>query len=222
MRVLVVAAHPDDELLGQGATIARHTSNGDDCTIAIAADHTSARYDEATISRVRKCALAAAKHLGVDDVRFGGMPDQALDTKPILEITQWVEEISEEVRPEIVYIHHRGDINRDHQLLSEASLTAFRPYSAPYAKRILCFETPSATEWAGPFVETAFIPNVFIDVSDHLDAKLKAIAEYETELRPFPHPRSVNALRNRAHQWGSVIGAAAAEPFMLVRELVNG
>lgn len=152
-------------------------------------------------------------------MRFGGFPDQALETIPIITITQWIEQLSEDVQPEWVYTHHRGDINRDHQLVSEATLTAFRPYSARHTKRLFSFETPSATEWAGPYSDHTFVPNVFFDVTDHLAAKLAAVAEYDTELRPAPHPRSVEALATRAAHWGSVIGVAAAEPFALVREI---
>jgi LmbE family N-acetylglucosaminyl deacetylase len=217
--VLIIAAHPDDELLGPGATIARHAAEGDTCTIAIVADAGSARYDEQTIERVRGCARRAAGRLGVSDVRFGGFADQALETIPVISITKWIEQVSDEVRPEWVYTHHRGDINRDHQLVSEATLTAFRPYAARYTKRILSFETPSATEWAGPYADHAFLPNVSVDVTGHLEAKLSAVAAYDSELRPPPHPRSIDALRTRAAHWGSVIGAAAAEPFVLLREI---
>jgi LmbE family N-acetylglucosaminyl deacetylase len=217
--VLIIAAHPDDELLGPGATIARHTARGDRCTIAIVADAGSARYDERTMEQVRDCARRAAGHLGVSDVRFGGFADQALETIPVISVTRWIEAVGDDVRPEWVYTHHRGDINRDHQIVSEATLTAFRPYAAPHTKRILSFETPSATEWAGPYVGHAFVPNVYHDVSGHLAAKLAAVAEYETELRPAPHPRSVEALATRAAHWGSVIGVAAAEPFVLLRDI---
>jgi LmbE family N-acetylglucosaminyl deacetylase len=217
--VLIIAAHPDDEVLGPGASIARHVAAGDRCTIAIVADSGSARYDEQTIEKVRSCARRAAGRLGVEDVRFGGLPDQALETLPVITITQWIEAVSRDVKPAAVYTHHRGDINRDHQLVCEATLTAFRPYAAPWTKRLLSFETPSATEWAGPHAEQAFLPNVFRDVTGHLEAKLAALAEYETELRPAPHPRSVEALRIRAAHWGSVIGVAAAEPFVLLREI---
>ena len=218
-RVLVIAAHPGDELLGPGATIARHVAAGDRCTIAIVADAGSARYDEPTIERVRDCARRAAGRLGVTDVRFGGLPDQALETVPLITINRWIERIAGEVRPEWIYTHHRGDLNRDHQLVAEAALTAFRPYAAPYVRRILSFETPSSTEWADPSPDRAFVPNVYVDVSAHLAAKLAAVAEYETELRPAPHPRSVQALSTRAAYWGSVIGVAAAEPFVLLREI---
>lgn len=218
-QVLVVAAHPDDELLGPGGTIARHVQAGDRVTIALVADGRSVRYEDETMRQVRRAALDAAGHLGVEDVRFGGMADQQLDVLPILNVTQWVEGVLRDVQPQIVYTHHRGDINRDHQVVHEATLTAARPYGAPFVERIVCYETPSASEWAGPFAENAFMPTLYVDITAQLEAKLNAMAAYTTELRPFPHPRSLEALRARAAYWGSVIGVTAAEPFVLVREI---
>jgi LmbE family N-acetylglucosaminyl deacetylase len=218
-QVLVVPAHPDDELLGLGGTIARHVSCGDQVTIALIADVQTTRYEDKTVQTIKRCALQAASLLGVSDVRFAGLADQKLDTLSILDITQWIEGVLQDTQPQIIYTHHRGDINRDHQIVHEATLTAARPYSAPYVERIFCYETPSATEWAGPGVENHFVPNVYVDIADHLESKLNAMAAYVTELRPFPHPRSLEALRARAVYWGSVIGVAAAEPFMLVREI---
>jgi LmbE family N-acetylglucosaminyl deacetylase len=220
-RILVIGAHPDDELLGPGGTMARHVAAGDAVTAALIADMGSARYETETIRTVRECARQAAARLGIADICFAGLADQKLDTLPILEIVQWVEALMTRVQPHIIYTHHRGDINRDHTVVHEATLTAARPYSAPYLERILCYHTPSATEWAGPNVETAFLPNVFVDISSFLEIKLQAMAAYETELRPFPHPRSLEALRAQAAYWGSVIGATAAEPFILVREIAR-
>ena len=218
-QVLVVAAHPDDELLGLGGTVARHVSQDDRVTFAILADASSVRYENETMKTVRRCALEAAHRLGVADVRFAGMPDQRLDVAPIIEITQWIEGVLREVHPQIVYTHHRGDINRDHRVVHEGVLTAARPYSATYLERILCFETPSSTEWSGPYVDDSFIPNVFVDITSHLERKLSAMSAYSTELRSFPHPRSLEALGARAAHWGTLIGVTAAEPFMLVREV---
>lgn len=219
-QVLVMAAHPDDEVLGLGGTVARHMSCGDQVTVALIADNGNARYEVETIQAVRCCVLQAANLLGVTDIRFAGLADQKLDSLPIIEITQWIEGILQDIQPQIIYTHHHGDINHDHQVVCEATLTAARPYSAPYVERILCYETPSATEWTGgPSVENYFVPNVFIDITAYLESKLNAMSAYTTELRPFPHPRSLEALRNRAVYWGSVIGVAAAEPFVLVRQI---
>ena len=221
MNVLMVVAHPDDEVLGPGGTVARHVAEGDEVAILILADHGSVRYDEELMREVRRAARAASNRMGVSEVRFGELEDQKLDALPILEVTQRVEAVLQEVQPEIVYTHHRGDINRDHTVVHEATLTAARPYSAPFVRRVLCYETPSATEWAGPYPESAFIPNVFVDISDYLEIKLQAMAEYPSELREAPHPRSLEALLSHAAHWGSVIGVSAAEPFMLVREILR-
>jgi LmbE family N-acetylglucosaminyl deacetylase len=219
MHILVVAAHPDDEILGLGGTIARHASLGDLVTVAIIADNGIARYGDETVQTVRHCTREAAERIGISNLRFAGLADQVLDTLPILEITQWIEDVLREIQPQVIYTHHRGDINTDHQLVHKATLTAARPYSAPYVERIYCFETPSATEWAGPYPERFFVPNVHVDITDFLDIKLSAMTGYVTELCAFPHPRSLEALRARAAYWGSVIGVAAAEPFMLMREI---
>jgi LmbE family N-acetylglucosaminyl deacetylase len=219
IHILVVAAHPDDELLGLGGTLARHAAHGDKVTIALVADARSVRYEDETLQIVRRSAIQAAERLGVRDVRFIGLPDQRLDILPVIEVTQQIEAVLREVQPQIIYTHHRGDINRDHQVVHEATLTATRPYSTPYVQRILCYETPSATEWCGPFAEHSFIPNVFVDITNHLESKLHAMSAYTTELRSFPHPRSLEALRIRAAYWGSIIGVEAAEPFVLVREV---
>jgi N-acetylglucosamine malate deacetylase 1 len=218
-RILVVAAHPDDEILGLGGTIARHVSGGDRVTSAIVADLGTARYEDDTINSVRQNAQEAAQKLGVADIRFAGFADQTLDTLPILEITQWIEKVLKDIQPQIIYTHHRGDLNRDHKIVHEATLTAARPYSASYVERILCYETPSSTEWAGSYHENQFIPNLYVDITPYLEKKLDAMSAYATELLPFPHPRSLEALRMRAATWGSVIGVAAAEPFLLVREI---
>ena len=220
-QVLVIAAHPDDEILGIGGTIARHISQDDQIVIAFIADSGTARYKDETINLVKHSAIEAAKSLGIPqtNLRFAGLADQILDTFPIIKITQWIEEVVQEIKPQIIYTHHRGDINRDHQVVHEATLTATRPYNTPFVERILCYETPSATEWAGPYFEKYFVPNVYIDITAHLENKLIAMSAYTTELRPFPHPRSLKALRTRAAYWGSIIGVAAAEPFMLVREI---
>ncbi len=221
-QILIVVAHPDDEILGVGGTIARHVAEGDVCSVAILADAGSARYDDETMEAVRACAREAARRLGVSDLRFGGFVDQRLDTLPISQVSDWVSKVLNDVGAQLVYTHHRGDVNRDHRVAYEATLTAARPYSAPFVERILCFETPSATEWAGPHVEDAFVPNVFVDVGAHLERKLHAMAAYETELRSAPHPRSLDALRTRAVHWGSFVGAEAVEPFALIREIRAG
>jgi LmbE family N-acetylglucosaminyl deacetylase len=217
-KILVFAAHPDDEILGLGGTLARHISRGDEVNVALIADSDSARYDEETIEKVRESTLRAAENIGEINIQFVGLSDQKLDTLPILSVTQEIEKIIGKIKPQIIYTHHRGDINRDHQVVYEATLTAARPYSVPFVERILCYETPSSTEWNGLHNESSFVPNVYVDISQYLNKKLNAMSAYQTELVNFPHPRSLESLKMRAAYWGSVIGIQAAEPFILVRE----
>lgn len=185
MKVLVLAAHPDDEVLGVGGTILRHRAAGDDVQEAV----------------VYNCRIAAAPHT------WWAKKERGDDPKP------WVEMWMAEYRPDIVYTHHGGDINADHRTLHKAVMVACRPYAAPSVRSIRTFHTPSSTEWG-----SGFEPNLFIDISDHIDAKLAAMAFYESELRPEPHPRSLEYLRARAAVWGSEAGFRYAEAFRVERE----
>jgi LmbE family N-acetylglucosaminyl deacetylase len=219
MRVLVFAAHPDDELLGLGGTVARHSAAGDDVTAVIAAEGTAADHAEGAARRLEEHARAAARILGVRDVRFLRLPDQRLDTLPLLELTARVETAVREVAPEVVYTHHWGDLNRDHRIVCEAVQVACRPVGTASPRRLYCFETPSSSEWGTPDSASQFVPTRFVDVTGTVEAKLRAMACYETAIRAHPHPRSLEALRARAATWGSVIGRPYAEPFVLVREV---
>ena len=220
-KVLVISAHPDDEILGLGGTLKRHSVNGDSVSILIVANIGTARYDKKTIKLVEDSTLRCAMHLGIEDVRFSNFDDQMLDSIPIINITQKIETIINDIEPHIIYTHHYGDINRDHQIIHEATLTAARPYSAPFVEKILCYETPSATEWSTPSVDKYFNPTLFVDISLFLEDKLKAFSEYNTEIAVCPHPRSLESLRIRAEYWGSIIGSKAAEPFVLVRQIIR-
>lgn len=217
MNVLVVAAHPDDELLGAGGTVRRHVLAGDKVVSFIACEGVSMRYDEAHRRRLDEHIRRAAAILGVDDIRQGDLPDQRLDTVPLVSIVSRIEELVREVQPSVVYTHFGGDVNHDHRVLFQAVQVAVRPYAAPCVREVYAFETPSSTEWGAPRVHGAFLADVYVDISSTLDAKVEAFQCYEREVRPFPHPRSGEALRARAATWGSVVGVAAAEPFQVVR-----
>ena len=219
MRVLVIAAHPDDELLGLGATVARHAEDGDEVTAVIVSEGATSRYEEGAAGTLRDAARAAARTLGVGDLRFLGMRDQYLDAGPILEVTRPIEKVVSEVRPEVVYTHHWGDLNRDHRVVSEAAMVACRPVGDGAPRRLYCFETPSSSEWSSTDVSLAFVPNVFVDATGTIEKKLAAMACYATEVRPAPHPRALESLRARAQYWGQIVGKAYAEAFVLVREI---
>ncbi len=219
MKILVVAAHPDDEILGVGGTIRRHTLAGDEAHILIACEGVSMRYAEDHRQRLQGHSRRAGKILGVEAVSFGELPDQRLDTLPLVEVIAKVEQAVESIRPDTVYTHFGGDVNRDHQILFQAVQVATRPYSAPWVREILAFETPSSTEWGAPTVHGAFQPELFVDISNTLEAKIEAFCCYEKEIRPAPHPRSPESLRARAGTWGSYVGVEAAEPFQVVRAI---
>jgi LmbE family N-acetylglucosaminyl deacetylase len=217
MKVLVVAAHPDDEILGVGGTVRKHALAGDEVRLLVACEGVSMRYEDEHRQSVVRQAREAGAILGAAEVLFGELPDQRLDTLPRVEINSKIEDVVRAVRPDVIYTHFGGDVNHDHGILFQAVQVATRPYSAPFVREVLAFETPSSTEWGTPAVQGSFVPHVFVDVSAMLEDKIRAFCCYEREVRPAPHPRSPESLRARARTWGSVIGVEAAEPFMVIR-----
>jgi LmbE family N-acetylglucosaminyl deacetylase len=223
--VLVVAAHPDDEVLGCGATMARLAAEGAPVHIAILGEGITSRQsrrddsDAELLRRLHQQAEAAALKVGAKDVVLFKLPDNRLDTLPIVEVAKLVEELVRKLRPTVIYTHHPGDLNVDHGIVHRAVLIATRPLLDHPVRQVLTFEVPSSTEWSFQKIEPVFRPNVFVDVSKTLDAKIAALACYDSETRDFPHPRSAQALRAIATRWGSVIGCAAAESFELVRSI---
>jgi LmbE family N-acetylglucosaminyl deacetylase len=215
-RVLVIAAHPDDEVLGCGGTVALHTRAGDAVTVIIACEGESLRYGEDGVGQSDDIRQAAAL-LGVKDVRPLGMPDQRLDTITLTEVIQPLVEVVREIAPEIVYCQYGGDVNRDHQLLFQAVLVATRPTESSI-RAVYAFDTASSTEWAFP---RSFVPDTWVDISSTLEAKVAAMACYASETRPYPHPRSLEAIRHRARAWGNQCLLEAAEVFMTVRRIAR-
>ena len=218
MNVVVIAAHPDDELLGAGGTLAKHARAGDTVHAVICSEGASSRYPDGMESELEAAGRRAAAILGLASLRFLRLPDQRLDTLPLVEVVQRLETALEEFDPAVVYTHAPGDINADHGVVARAVRTACRPYRFPRLRRLAAFETPSSSEWGGPPGLPAFTPNLFADISATLDVKIAAFECYASEVRPWPHPRSARGLRDRAATWGSMIGRAAAEPFLLLRE----
>lgn len=214
-RVLVVAAHPDDELIGVGGTVAKHVKNGDEVMSVIMCEGESLRYkkDVGQSTAIQE----AGKILGVKEVRQLKFPDQRLDTYTLTEIIKPLEDISEEFRPNIVYCQFGGDINMDHQLLFHAANVAFRPLDR-WIEDVYSFYTLSSTEWGFP---GSFQPDTWVDISETLEQKLSAFSCYKSEIRDYPHPRSVDALRYAAHFWGNQCAMDAAEPFVTVRRMMR-
>jgi LmbE family N-acetylglucosaminyl deacetylase len=219
MVVLVLAAHPDDEILGAGGTLVGHARAGDEVHAVVVSEGAGSRYGDGMADELRAQGRRASAEMGFASLRFEALPDQRLETLPLIELTQRLEAVVDDVRPDTVYTHFPEDVNNDHRVVARAAWTACRPYRAPFVQRFLAFETPSSTEWAWPLLGSAFTPNRYVDITETLDAKVHAMTCYESELREYPHPRSERALRERAAYWGSRIGRAAAEPFCVLREI---
>ena len=223
MNVLVVAAHPDDEVLGCGGTVARHAAENDTVYIVIVAEGATARADGSAdeVAELNDAAKRAAAALGSEAPRMLGLPDNLLDTVPLLGIVQRIEDSIRELNPEIVYTHHGGDLNLDHRIVQQAVITACRPVPGSTVKRVLGFETPSSTEWAVASMGLAFDPVHFVNISPFLDAKKAALDCYGMEMRPFPHPRSVDAVMALAKVRGSHAGLPAAEAFEVFLDILG-
>jgi LmbE family N-acetylglucosaminyl deacetylase len=225
MRVLCIAAHPDDEVLGCGGTLARLAAEGHEVFIAILGEGVTSRYDRRELADARLLhelhgnSHRVAALLGAKDLILFKLPDNRFDTVPLLDLAKIVEGLVEKLQPAWVFTQHGGDLNIDHQQVFRATLTGTRPMAGSVVRTVLAYEVPSSTEWAFGQFSPPFRPTTFFDISATLDVKVKAMQLYESEARPFPHPRSPEALRAAAQRWGSVVGLKAAEAFQLVREV---
>lgn len=224
--ILVIAAHPDDELLGIGGTICRLTNEGAVSHAVILAEGLTSRgekradTDRFKLEELQKDARRAAEIVGYAGIDFCGFPDNRMDGMDLLDIVKTVSLYIEKYCPDTVFTHHHGDLNIDHRKTCEAVLTACRPVGKCGVKRLYAFETPSSTEWDFRY-HAAFCPNVFFDVTDTLEAKIKGMACYRTENVAYPHPRSPEALRALGCYRGSAAGLGMAEAFVLLREVVS-
>jgi len=218
--VLVVAAHPDDEALGCGGTIIRHVERGDKVYAVFIADGVSSRsgISPEVLTLRNDAAEKARKLLGISKTFFLGLPDNRLDGISILDVIQRLESIIKVVMPNIIYTHHHGDLNIDHRITYQAVLTACRPTPESSIHAIYAFEVISSTEWNSQ-LENAFFPNHYIEISNYLDAKLKAIEAYSLEMRDKPHSRCIEHVSHLAHHRGYSVGVEAAEAFVTVRTL---
>jgi len=211
MKVLVVVAHPDDEVLGMGGTLLKHQSRGDEIYIHILTDGLYSRLKDN--SRVNAAKQVTLK-LNITELKIDNFKDQMLDTYSITEIISSIEKFGVNISPDFIYTHFPGDLNRDHQIVYQAVLTAFRPITSKSPMRILCTEVPSSTEWG----ITNFNPNYFVNISDQLEQKIELVKLYLEELREFPHPRSIENIVLTAKKWGCFIHTDAAEAFVIHRE----
>ena len=225
--VLVVAAHPDDEVLGCGGTIAKHARSGDKVHILIVAEGSTSRQvkrdvkkSEEDLRTLQLCAFNAAQELGAEKPYFSNFPDNRLDSVNLLDIIKPIEGIVEDVQPHSVYVHHGGDLNVDHEIVHRAVLTACRPLPGFCVKNIFTYETVSSTEW-GVETQAPFRPTRFINIGDTFQNKLNALKAYESEMRPYPHARSIENIKCLAKTRGASVGIEYAEAFAVIREILS-
>jgi LmbE family N-acetylglucosaminyl deacetylase len=224
-KVLIIAAHPDDEILGAGGTIKKRIISGDMAYCFILGEGMTSRAEareasvQGNLKILHESTVRAAEMIGFHDVAFSDLPDNRFDSMDLLDIVKKIEKQLQLLQPDVIYTHHYGDLNIDHRITFKAVLTATRPVSNQKVSEIYCFETPSSTEWNFSETGCIFKPNVFIDIKETIGAKLKAMAEYKTEIREYPHPRSLKALEILASRWGTVVGKEYVEAFELIRKV---
>jgi N-acetylglucosamine malate deacetylase 1 len=216
--VLVVAAHADDETLGCGGTIARHVEEGDVVHLVLMADGVHSRTESSKADYVRRIEASkrAQSILGISFLQSLELPDNKMDSVPLLEIVQRLEPILEEIQPSVVYTHHHGDLNIDHRLTQAAVMTACRPVPGSSVREIYGFEVLSSTEWATQ-QSSSFLPDYYVDITQQLLTKLDALEAYAEEMRNPPHSRSMAHVEVLAHHRGYSVGVDAAEAFEVYR-----
>ena len=227
-RIMLVVAHPDDELLGLGATFHKLIKEYNVKThVVILGEGITSRSEvrdlkvwEKELDIHRKNINKAQLAIGYHSTSIYDFPDNRFDTVALLDIVKVVEKEKQEFNPEVIFTHHGGDVNIDHQRTFESIITACRPMQNEKVKTIITFETPSGTEWRSPTDPRHFMPNLFFSVSEtDVDAKIKGMESYEFERRGYPHPRSPEALKIQAQRWGVVVGESFAEAFCLIRSI---
>lgn len=215
-KILVIAAHPDDELLGCGGTLIRHADKGDEVQSIIMCEGESLRYEGKEVHQY-KATIEAAGIIGISKINRFDFPDQRLDKFSLVELITPIEQVVDEFRPDVVYVQFGGDINRDHALTFEAASIALRP-TADSVKEVYTFYTVGSTELKTP---GKFNPNVWVNIEEQIDRKIEAFSCYKSEIREYPHPRSLKGVRNVAAFYGNQCCLRYAEAFMLMRKIVR-
>ena len=214
MNILVIAAHPDDEVLGMGATIQKLSKENHTIHLCVVSEGATAQYNDNKMIEIRKkSCLKSGKSLGISTFDFLGFPDMKLDSVPHLEINIKLEEIIEKYKPQIVYTTPSHDLNKDHQIVFESTLVATRPQSSS-VKEILSYELPGITQ-------IPFLPNIYVDVKKEINQKIKAFKMYTSEVEKFPHPRSITSIENLSIQRGIESGLEYAEAFTLIKKIFS-
>lgn len=218
MRVLVIAPHPDDEVLGVGGTIAKRANAGDEVTVCICTKGVHSMFDPKIIKAGRDEARRAHTYLGVSETIFLDLPAAELDSLPMTGIVGMLENVVSETCPDEIFIPHHGDIHNDHKTISAAAMVALRPKRFKKPVRILSYEVPSETGWDAPTTENAFIPNVYEDITETITKKLNSVLIYKSQAEQWPGARSAGAVEALAKYRGSTVCIPYAEAFQLVRQ----
>ncbi|MGD2035697.1 MAG: PIG-L deacetylase family protein [Bacteroidales bacterium] len=221
MNTLVVAPHPDDEILGCGGIIKKLTSRGTKVFVLVVTRGKKELYSDERIENVRREALNAHKMLGVTSTRFFDFPAPDLDLVSVSELSGAIHSVIKEFEIGSLYLPHRGDIHHDHTAVFNAGLVAARPGRDNRVDQIFAYETLSETEWAAPFGDDAFIPTRFVDISAEFNDKLEAMRCFKSQLKEFPNPRSLKTIEALANFRGSTVGFTYAEAFMTIRIIDN-
>jgi len=219
VKVLVIAPHMDDEILGCGGTMVRHVQDGDSVSVCIVADRAYGhQHTHELIEREKEACRRAKAVIGYHELIFLDLPDEHLDRSQIALIVP-LEEVCNRVKPDIVYLPHRGDVNQDHRAIYDAVLVACRPHASYPVKGLRVYEVPSSSDQAPAAGVWPFLPNLYVDINGVLDRKITALACYETENRAYPHPRSPEGLLVYAKKRGMEVGIQAAEAFVTLRQM---
>ena len=217
MKILVFAPHNDDEILGVGGTMARHASNGDEVCVC----EVTASLVEERKKLVQGEALRAHEIIGVADTVFLDFTVVELPHEGVRRFNGAVSDVVKRIAPDVVYLPFYGDMHADHAAVANAVMVAVRPLAAPSVKGVYMYETLSETGWNYPTADKAFLPNVFVDITGFFERKAEAMRAYQSQIKDYPHPRSIEALKALAEYRGSSIGVHMAEAFMCVREIVK-
>lgn len=222
-KTLVVVAHPDDETLGAGGTIRRLADAGTRVDLLVATDGSSAQFGDDMAARGRRNAHLdeACEVLGINRRVVLDYPDMRLDTVPHIDLNRAIGKVAAEDDYDTILTHHPGDVNKDHEQVFNSVMVVARPVPGSSLRNVATFFVNSSTEWGAPLANGVFLPNLFVAIDSTIDSKLEALAAYEDELRDWPHPRSLEAVRARAQTVGSEVGVGHAEAFQLIRGLVR-
>jgi LmbE family N-acetylglucosaminyl deacetylase len=222
-KLLIIVAHPDDEVLGCGGTVARFVNKNNYSAKSIILSKgmlSRGKEYEKYLNKLKESSLKANKTIGVDSVTFYNFPDNSFDTVSLLKIIKTIEKEIFDFKPDVIFTHYGNDLNVDHRRTFEAVLTACRPQPGFFNPEIYSFYIPSSSDWVDGEILKSFTPNIFFNIENYLDLKLKALSYYKTEMKEYPHSRSLESVKIFSQYWGNRVGLKYVEPFKLIRKII--